>query len=93
MVSSFRALSFASRVSSGKKMDEDEREKGRERKGRETVSFSFSLSAEATKNSKPEGRIFFNDSKKKRERDGVRGMGGERRIEGGRRRKRKKGGR
>jgi len=35
-------------------------------------------------NSKPEGRIFFDDLKKKRERDGLRGWGGERRIEGGR---------
>lgn len=55
-------------------MDEDEREKGRERKERNGVFFFLLIgTTEATKNCKPEGRIFFNDSKKKREREAYAG--------------------
>lgn len=61
MISSFRALGFASRVLSGEKKHEDE--KGREREGRETVSFSLYRKPRRTPS--PKG-AFFSTTRKRR---------------------------
>lgn len=72
MVSSFRALSFASRALSGKK-DENERE----REGKETAILFLSIgTAEATRSLSPKGAFFRRlekeERKKRRTRDGWR---------------------
>lgn len=56
MVSSFRALSFASRVLGGK--NENEREKGQEREMGEKRCLSLYRNGGSYEKFKPEGRIF-----------------------------------
>lgn len=72
MVSSFRALSFASRVLDEKKKEREgrEREKRRERERRETESLAlFHYRNDGShESSKPEGRIF-STTRKRREKE------------------------
>lgn len=72
MVSSFRALSFASRVLDEKKKEREgrEREKRRERERRETESLALFLYRNdgSHESSKPEGRIF-STTRKRREKE------------------------
>lgn len=73
MLSSFRALSFASRVLDEKKKKNDKGERGerrRERERRETESLALLLYRNdgSHESSKPEGRIF-STTRKRREKE------------------------